>query len=104
MTAKGESTKISELLTEAEVITNTIPQISAKADLLIEIAKRQKDLGEASLATVTAEKAIAAIIEIRDESRRVTSLANLSSAVTDISTLSESARNGLVHLVAAAEV
>lgn len=104
LTLKGETAKIAETLAEAESITNTIPQISAKADLLIEIAKRRNDLGEAAIATETAEKAIAAILEIRDESRRVTSLANLSSAVSDISMLSESARNGLIHLIAAAEV
>ncbi|HQZ81954.1 MAG TPA: hypothetical protein PLR83_01920 [Pyrinomonadaceae bacterium] len=104
LTLKGETTKVAETLAEAEEITDTVPQISAKADLLIEIAKRRKDLGEAGIATATAEKAIASIVEIRDESRRVTSLANLSSAVTDISTLSESARNDLIHLIAAAEM
>jgi len=101
---KGETAKIREILTETEAIADTVPQISAKADLLIEIAKRHNDLGATAIATTTAEKAIEAIVEIRDESRRVTSLAALSSAVTDLSTLSEAARNGLIHLIAAAEV
>jgi len=104
LTLKGENANVAETLREAEEKTGTVPQISAKADLLIEIAKRRKDLGEAGIAAATAEKAIAAIVEIRDESRRVTSLANLSSAVADISALSESARNGLIHLIAAAEM
>ena len=100
---KGETAEIAAIINEAETITNTVPQVSAKADLLIEIAKRQKEFGDAAAATKTAEDAIAAILEIRDESRRVTSLATLSSAVADISTLSESAQSGLVRLIAAAE-
>lgn len=100
---KGETAEIAAVINEAEAITNTVPQVSAKADLLIEIAKRRKEFGESATATATAENAIAAILEIRDESRRVTSLASLSSAVADISTLSESAQNGLIRLIAAAE-
>lgn len=103
LTAKGDSSKVTEIVDEAEAITNTVPQISAKADLLIEVSKRRKGYGDTAAATKTAEDAIAAILEIRDESRRVTSLANLSSAVTDLSTLSESARSGLIRLIGAAE-
>ncbi|MCZ2389703.1 MAG: hypothetical protein LC113_01345 [Acidobacteria bacterium] len=100
---KGEAAKADEVLAQAEAITDTVPQISAKADLLIELAKRRREFGEGGLAAATSEKAIAAIIEIRDESRRVTSLANLSSAAVDVKSLSEASRNGLIRLIAAAE-
>ncbi len=66
-----------QILDEAETLVETIPQFSARSEVLDEIADRFVSLGETEKVCATAIENLNVISQIRDESSRAVSIANL---------------------------
>jgi hypothetical protein len=74
----GESSDSLTLLTEAATLAAAVPQLSARSGALNEIAERYIDREMLEQARSLSLQNLAVIAEIRDESSRAASLANLS--------------------------
>lgn len=66
-----------EILDEASTLAETVPQLSARSEVLNEIADRFVTLGESEKTRTTAIENLNVISQIRDESTRAVSIANL---------------------------
>lgn len=65
------------VLDEATTLAETVPQISARSEVLIEIADRFANLEQPEKARATSIENLSIISQIRDESSRAVALANL---------------------------
>ncbi|HEY0657881.1 MAG TPA: hypothetical protein VGD05_05380, partial [Pyrinomonadaceae bacterium] len=73
----GEKEKAIEFLTEAAHLTETISQFSVRSTALNELAKHFLNYGESAKAREIAHENLVIISQIRDDSLKSTSLANL---------------------------
>ena len=75
---KKETEKALAFLNEAAHLAETVPQFSVRSDALDELAKRFQKLGEIEKARMILTENLELISQIRDQTMRAVSLANLS--------------------------
>lgn len=73
----GERDAAAALLNEAAVLSETVPQLGSRSEVLNEIAARYADFGDTGRAREISGENFKVIAEIRDESSRSASLAKL---------------------------
>ncbi len=92
-----------ELLNEATDLAESVPQFTFRASAYDEIGKRFHSFGETAKATEVFELALNSIVQVRDESSKVTSLASLAKTFREGEIeLSDGTREAMRTLVAKA--